>query len=89
MTSDGLVLSCIENSLNKWLPEIINRCPKDKFRALKGQTVKVQLDGKYIYEVTKQEKMILSYKTFRIFQIMMDLIALLMMLIGVIILRRA
>ncbi len=40
-TPEGLLLACVENSLDQWPPAAINRCPIEKFKPLVGQTVKV------------------------------------------------
>ena len=49
-TTDGLVLTCVENSLDKWPPSTIDRCPIQNFRPYVGQSVEVLHNRKYIYE---------------------------------------
>ena len=88
-TSEGTILRCVENTLNQWPPEIINRCPIDKFKPYIGQTVKVLHDGEYLYEVKTDNQTILSYNAFQKFKLMMNLFALIMIAIGIITWRRA
>lgn len=89
VTSKGMKLSCRENALRKWPPSAINRCPIEKFYPLIGQNVDILYDGRYIYEVKSQSNTILSYGAFRRFQVMMNVLVLIMIGIGVIIWRKA
>ena len=88
-TTDGRVLTCVENALDRWPPRAINRCPIEQFKPLVGQSVKVLHDGAHIYEVESDHEKVLSYAVFRRFQIGMDLMALLMIGIGITAWRRA
>lgn len=88
VTTRGERLSCIENTLRKWPPDSINRCPVEKFKPFIGKTVHVLHDDKYVYDVHHQDQVILSYSVFRRFQIEMGLIGLLMAGIALLVRRR-
>lgn len=89
VTTKGMMLSCRENALRQWPPDIINRCPIEKFYPLLGQNVTVVHDGRFIYEVKSNGNSILPYGVFRRVQMMMDIVAFLMIGIGAITWRRA
>jgi hypothetical protein len=89
ITQIGNKLSCKENALRQWPPDAINRCPIEKFSPLVGKNIAVLHDGRFIYEAEFKGNIILSYRAFRHFQVIMDIIALLMIGIGVVVWRRS
>ncbi|RRS30026.1 MAG: hypothetical protein P794_08705 [Epsilonproteobacteria bacterium (ex Lamellibrachia satsuma)] len=89
ITPTGNRLSCKENALRQWPPGTINRCPIEKFSPLVGKNITVLHDGRFIYEAKFKGNTILSHRVFRHFQVMMDIMALLMIGIGVVVWRRS
>jgi hypothetical protein len=88
ITSDGKLLSCRQNALRGWPPNIINTCPIKKFYPLIGKSVTVLHDGRFIYSLKSDKATILSYSAFRMTQILMSFVALIMIGIGLIWLRK-
>lgn len=86
-TQSGIILTC--KARRQWPPKIINACPLEKFEKLKGQPIIVLHNGKHPFEIRSLNgKIIVSYKTHRLRQLFLDIVALFMLFIGVFILVR-
>lgn len=84
-TLSGMILTC--KARRQWPPKIINTCPLEKFEKLIGQTIIVLHNGKHPFEIrSTNDNIIVSYKTHRLRQLFLDIVALLMLFIGVFVL---